>query len=93
VASLISSLGILISFYNVDSNYNIFLIIVLISYLLFIHSKKIEAQPWEQLNLQDAEEEGFQSIKKRLCNQGLFVKTFRDLIFLGRQNFSHRTLL
>ena len=28
-----------------------------------------------------------------MSNKGLFVKTFRSLIFLGRQNFSQRTLL
>ena len=92
ISSAIASLGLLISYYNVDRNYNLFLIFILVAYLLFIHSKTEEVPVWEQIMLEDSDQ-GLANIKKNLCGKGLFVRSFRALIFLGRQNFSHRTLL
>ena len=43
--------------------------------------------------MQEGDDEGFNTIKKCITDKGRFVMGFRSLIFLGRQNLSHRTLL
>ena len=56
ISSAIASLGLLISYYNIDRNYNLFLILILVVYLLFIYSKKEEVPVWEQLMLEDGDQ-------------------------------------
>lgn len=89
-SSLIATIGLLVAYYNLDRTFNLLLISALVGYLLLVKNKPEEHPQWEEVGAAEADLEGIQTIKSNLTKKGLFSKSFRALIFLGRQNRSHR---
>lgn len=89
-SSLIACVGLVVSYYDASSNLNLFLIFTLVAFLFYIYSQREEVPVWEQIKPNEPDPEGIQVIKNDLNKKSLYVKSFRSLIFLGRQNRSHR---
>ena len=51
ISSAIASLGLLISYYNINRNYNLFIILVLVIYLIYVHASKEEVPAWQEVTV------------------------------------------
>ena len=55
ISSVIASLGLLVSFFSINRNYNLIFIAILVGYLLFVHGKKEEVPVWQEVVVEEAQ--------------------------------------